>query len=261
MIFSKVCRKLSHQHKEDLMTRIQESIKNRRVPRKEKDIEQVYRLYIRNQDLIKKSLEVHHGESVPESIVDSTIQWLEKVAKFVPITSDTELEELIKVMIILSHQRAKLNELYDEPGLNLMKRVREGMIRYMIVLSELRARQKEYLDYWFTDDYWISEWSRILLGLLPECTMEKYGFADIKAKDFLFLLELELAAADSTSHLENPMVRLQPLANKEAFLIIPTEAAAEEYKFHINRILSDDTVTFTEWVHDTLYRLGLPRYL
>ena len=243
------------------MRRIQESIKNRRVPRKETDIEQVYRLYIRNEDLVKQSLEAHHEKPVPESTVGSTIQWLEKVSKFVPITSDKELEELIKVMIILGHQRAKLNELYDEPGLNLMKRVREGMIRYMIVLSELRARQKEYLDSWFTDEYWISEWSRILLGLTPECYMEKYGFADIKAKDFLFLLELELAAADATSNLENPMVRLQPLANKEAFLIIPTEAAAEEYKFHIDRILSDDTVTFTEWVYDTLNRLQLPKYL
>ncbi|MFW9905872.1 MAG: hypothetical protein ACFFFH_16240 [Candidatus Thorarchaeota archaeon] len=252
---------MSHQHKEELMTRIQESIKNRSVPRKEKEIEQVYRLYIRNQDLIKKSLEVHHGNAVPESAVGGTIEWLEKVAKFVPITSDKELDELIEVMIILAHQRVKLNELYDEPGLDLMKRVREGMIRYMIVLSELRARQKEYLEYWFTDEYWISEWSRILLGLAPERTMEKYGFTDIKARDFLFLLELELAAADSASNLKNPMVRLQPLANKEAFLIIPTEAAAEKYKFQINRILSDDTVTFTEWVYDTLYRLELPKYL
>ncbi|MHA2245769.1 MAG: hypothetical protein ACXADY_12460 [Candidatus Hodarchaeales archaeon] len=57
------------------------------------------------------------------------------------------------------------------------------------------------------------------------------------------------------------MVRLQSLANKEAFLIIPTEAAAEEYKFQIDRILSDDTVTFTQWVYDTLYRLELPKYI
>jgi hypothetical protein len=54
-----------------------------------------------------------------------------------------------------------------------MKRVREGMIRYMVVLSELRAKKKEYLEHWFTDEYWIGEWSRVLLDLSPDNNMIK----------------------------------------------------------------------------------------
>ncbi|MFX0150758.1 MAG: hypothetical protein ACFFAJ_08270, partial [Candidatus Hodarchaeota archaeon] len=96
---------------------------------------------IRNKSLIERTLSAIRGKTVSEEEVFDTIKWLEKVSKYVPIDTENELEELVKIMVLLSQERAKLNELYDHPGLNLMKRVREGMIRYMIVLSELRARQ------------------------------------------------------------------------------------------------------------------------
>jgi hypothetical protein len=128
----------------------------------------------------------------------------------------------------------------------------------MVVLSEIRARQKEFLEHWFTDDFWITEWSRVILDLPPENNLEKYGFEKIKAKDFLFLLELELATADDASKLDKPMVRLQPMENKDSFLIIPTQAAAEEYEITVDRILNE-TVTFTEWVNDFLKFLRLPK--
>ncbi len=232
--------------------KIEEMIKQRRVS-SHQDYEQI----TKNKGLIHETLAKIRGSEVSETEVDSTIKWLQKVSKYVPISSDKELEEIVKIMVLLSKKRAKLNELYDKPGLDLMKRVREGMIRNMVVLSEIRAKQKEYLEHWFTDEYWISEWSRVLLDLSPENKMIKYGFDDIKAKDFLFLLELELAAADDASKIDKPMVRLQPIENKEAFIIIPTEAAAEEYRIQVDRILNK-TVTFTQWVKDTLVSLKLP---
>lgn len=213
---------------------------------------------IRNKGLVQRTLALIRGKEASSEEVNSTIKWLEKVSKYVPIATDKELEEIVKIMVILSEERAKFNELYDVPGLKLMKRVREGMIRYMVVLSEIRARTGEYLEHWFTDEYWISEWSRILLDLKPNDNMVKYGFNDIKAQEFLFLLELELAAADDASKLEKPMVRLQPIENKDAFLIIPTEAAANDYKIQVDKILNK-TVTFTNWVKDTLISLKLPK--
>ncbi|MFX0206031.1 MAG: hypothetical protein ACFFDT_08585, partial [Candidatus Hodarchaeota archaeon] len=105
---------------------------------------------------------------------------------------------------------------------------------------------------------WLTEWSRILLDLPLDSNMEKYGFADVNVKDFLFLLELELATADDASKVEKPMVRLQPIESKDTFLIIPTEAAAEEYEITVDRILKE-TVTFTEWVTDFLKALKLPK--
>ncbi len=72
--------------------------------------------------------------------ISETIAWLEKISDYIPIPSEKELEEIIKLMIMLSEVRARLNFLYDKPGLNLMKRVRECMIRYLIVLSEIRAQ-------------------------------------------------------------------------------------------------------------------------
>ena len=226
-------------------------IKQRHVSSR-KDYDQI----TRNRDLIQRTLTKIRGSEVSDAELESTMKWLQKVSKYVPISSDKELEEIVKIMVLLSKERAKVNELYDKPGLDLMKRVREGMIRYMVVLSEIRARRKEFLEHWFTDEYWIGEWSRILLDLSPENKMVKFGFDDIKVKDFLFLLELELAAADDASKVEKPMVRLQPIENKEAFIIIPTEAAAEEYKVQVDRIM-DKTVTFTQWVKDTLVSLRI----
>jgi len=234
------------------LVKVAELLKSRHLdPQKEYEL-------VKNKGLIQRTLAKIRGKTVSETEVNKTIKWLEKVSKYVPIASDKELEELVKIMILLSDERAKLNELYDVPGLKLMNRVREGMIRYMVVLSELRARREEYLEYWFTDEYWLSEWSRILLDLKPEDNMVKYGFEDVKAKDFLFLLELELAAADDASKLDKPMVRLQPIENKDSFLIIPTEAAANEYKIQVDRIL-DNQETFTEWVKGTLISLRLPK--
>ncbi len=232
---------------------ISDLIKKRKLkPTKEQE------LLIRNKSLVQRTLESIKGIEVSDQEVSDTIKWLEKVSNYVPIDSEHELEEIVKIMVLLSQERAKLNELYDYPGLNLMKRVREGMIRYMVVLSEVRSRQKEFLEYWFTDEYWITEWSRVLLDVSPESNLEKYGFENIKAKDFLFLLQLELATADDASKVDKPMVRLQPIENKESFLIIPTEAAAEEYEITVDRILQE-TVTFTEWVNDFLKALKLPK--
>ncbi len=244
--------KLERQHDQYATIKVEEMIKNRKMAQKKEHIE-----IIKNKGLIQKTLAAIRGKEVSEQEVVNTISWLEKVSKYVPIASDRELEEIVKIMVLLSKERAKLNELYDKPGLNLMKRVREGMIRYMVVLSELRARRKEYLEHWFTDEYWISEWSRVLLDLKPEDNMVKYGFDDIKTKDFLFLLELELAAADDASKVEKPMIRLQPVANKDSFIIIPTEIAASDYKIQVDRIVSND-ITFTQWVRDTLISLKLP---
>ncbi|NHK33051.1 MAG: hypothetical protein FK730_17010 [Asgard group archaeon] len=215
-------------------------------------------LLVTNEMMIQRVLASVKGDPASDADVSNTIKWLEKVSKYIPIATEKELEEIIKIMVLLSQERAKFNELYDHPGINLMTRVREGMIRYMVVLSEIRSRQKEFLEYWFTDDYWITEWSRVILGLAPEDKLTNYGFSNITAREFVFLLELELATADDASKVDKPMVRLQPIEDKDCFLIIPTQAAAEEYEIQVNRIL-DEAITFTEWVNETLTGLSLPK--
>ncbi|MFW9854786.1 MAG: hypothetical protein ACFFFG_06980 [Candidatus Thorarchaeota archaeon] len=212
---------------------------------------------IHDHQLVERILSKVTGKASSPEEIRKRIEWLEKISEYVPIDSENELEELVKIMVLLSQERARLNELYDYPGLDLMKRVRSAMIRYLVVLSEIRARQKEYLEHWFTDEYWIFEWSRVLLDLSPENDMVKYGFENIKVRDFLFLLELELATADDASRIEKPMVRLQTIENKEAFLIIPTQTAAEEYEVQVNRILNE-SLTFADWIGDTLRAFKLP---
>ncbi len=216
------------------------------------------KLLRKNKDWIKQQMTSHHGTTVSSDDVTQTIEWLKKVSKYVPIPSDKELDEIIKLMILLSIERAKFNQLFDKTGLKLMKSVREGMIRYMVVLSELRARRREFLDHWFTDEYWITEWSRVLLDLTPDDNMVKYGFNDVKARDFLYILELELATADDTSGLKNPMICMQAIENKDSFLIIPTEAAAKKYKNQVDQIINNK-ITFTQWTEETLEFLGLPK--
>ena len=245
-------KKLARQHNDYASLKVEDMIKERRVAP-----QQDYEKIIKNKRLVQEILGRIRGTEVGKPDIDSTIKWLEKVSKYIPIASDKQLEEIVKIMVLLSKERAKLNELYDKPGLDLMKRVREGMIRYMVVLSELRAKQNEYLEHWFTDEYWISEWSRVLLDLAPDNNMIKYGFDDIKARDFLFLLELELAAADDASKVDKPMIRLQPIENKDSFLIIPTEVAAEDYRIYVDRIFKGE-ITFTQWVGDTCITLKIP---
>ena len=244
--------RLVRQHTDYASLKVEDMIRERRIS-PQHDYEKI----IKNKRLVQEILARVRGTEVSKPEVDSTIKWLEKVSKYVPIASDKQLEEIVKIMVLLSKERAKLNELYDKPGLDLMKRVREGMIRYMVVLSELRARRNEYLEHWFTDEYWIGEWSRVLLDLAPDNNMIKYGFDDIKARDFLFLLELELATADDASKVEKPMIRVQPIENKESFLIIPTEVAAEDYRIYVERIFKGE-ITFTQWVGDTCITLKIP---
>ncbi|UCG01356.1 MAG: hypothetical protein JSW11_17275 [Candidatus Heimdallarchaeota archaeon] len=215
-------------------------------------------LQLKNRNWIKQKLASEQRSPVSQSDVTQTIEWLKKVSNFVPIPSDKELEEIVRIMVLLSHERAKFPQLFTDSGLKLMKSVREGMIRNMVVLSELRARKKEFLEHWFTDEYWISEWSRVLLDLSPDENMARYDFDDVKAKDFIFLLELELATADTASGLENPMICIQAIENKDSFLIIPTEAAAKEYKSQVDKIIKNK-ITFTQWMKETLEYLGLPK--
>ncbi len=181
--------------------------------------------------------------------INETVAWLEKVSKYIPISKEEELEEIIKIMIMLSEERARLNYLYDKPGLELMGKLRDCILRYFVVLSELRAYQKEYFVYWHSKDYWYHEWSQVILNLLPTDTMTQYGFSDTLAKDILNLLALELACADSASKLEAPMIRMHfaPEINKNIF--IPTEAAANEFNITVSKILKEEQ-SFAEWVRE-----------
>ncbi len=185
-----------------------------------------------------------------EEKINEMITWLEKISKYVPISSEAELEAIIKIMVTLSVERNKLSSLYDKSGLDLMGKVRECMIRYLVVLSEYRAQHKEFFLYWHLEDHWYHEWSQVILNLVPHDSMTKYGFPDITVRDFLKLLALELACADSASKLEAPMIRMQPTPDLENKLIfIPTESACKEYQITISKILKGDQ-TFAEWVRE-----------
>ncbi|MHA2390174.1 MAG: hypothetical protein ACXACW_15745, partial [Candidatus Hodarchaeales archaeon] len=75
-----------------------------------------------------------------------------------------------------------------------------------------------------------------------------YGFPDLVARDFLNLLALELACADSATKLEAPMIRMQPSKEiKDNYIYIPTHIAAEEYRVTVDKICSN-LQTFSEWV-------------
>ena len=196
----------------------------------------------------------------PDSTLDveGMVSWLEKMVKYIPISNEKELEETIKLLVILSKVRARFNYLYDKPGLELMKRVRECMIRYFVVLSEVRAERKEFFEYWHLDEQWMLEWSLVLLGIKPQEKMAKYGFPDLVARDFLNLLALELACADSATKLDAPMIRMQVSEQvKENYIYIPTQIAAEEYKVTVNKICSNQQ-SFSEWVTEIQTYYDLP---
>ncbi|MFX1535637.1 MAG: hypothetical protein ACFFDI_15600 [Promethearchaeota archaeon] len=212
-----------------------------------------------SEKIIKRSYAKVTSSTASEEQVKELLAWLENIARYIPISEEKELELVIKIMITLSEERAKLNYLYDKPGLDLMMRVREYMLRFFVVLSELRANQKEYLTDWHLDEYWIFEWCHIILGLLPDDTMDVYGFPELKARDFIFLLTLELACADSATKLEYPMIRMQPSEEfPDKYIYIPTEKAVQDYHVVVKEIL-EGTKTVSKWVRDMQEVYKLPK--
>ncbi|MFX0206705.1 MAG: hypothetical protein ACFFDT_12030 [Candidatus Hodarchaeota archaeon] len=225
----------------------------KRFPKEEEKLKTI------NESNVKQALLSISKTERTKAQIKETIGWLEKISQYVPIPNEKELEELISLMVLLGNIRSQYNFLYDRPGLELMKQVRECMIRYIVVLSELRVRRKEFLPHWFAEESWIFDWSCLLLNLHPSDKMEPYSFSGITAHDFLHLLTLELACADSTSKLEKPMLKMQRVESKiHKFIIIPTEAAANEYQVQVERILNKE-LTFTEWVNQTLKVYDLPK--
>ena len=227
--------------------RVKNLIKKRtEFPKKEKKDK-----LFNKQNLEHTITKISQAEASEENIKQLII-WLERVSKFIPIKTEKELEDIIKIMILLSRERAKINYLYDYPGIELMEKVRECMIRYFVVLSEIRATRKEYISHWFLEQYWVFEWSHALFGLDPSENLENYDFPDLTAGDLLHMLTLELACADSVSKLEKPMIRMQPLDDTmKQFILIPTYIAANNYDIQVSKILKGE-LTFSEWVEDTL---------
>jgi len=182
--------------------------------------------------------------------ISETISWLERISKYIPLSNEDELEVIIKLMVSLSLARSEFDFLYDKPGIELMQNVRECMIRYFVVLSEYRAQHKDFFLYWHLEDHWYHEWSQVILNLLPHEKMEKYGFTNLVVRDFLNLLALELACADSASKIEIPLIRMHITPELEGKMIfIPTEAASREYQITVSKILNGDQ-TFAEWVRE-----------
>lgn len=209
-----------------------------------------------NENQIKSSIRNLSLSSAVDT--KDLLSWLQKMVNYIPISSEKELEETIRVMIRLSEERARLNYLYDKPGIELMKRVRDYMASFFVVLSELRANQEEYFPFWHLEEYWIFEWCHILLNLLPNETMENYGFPQLKARELVYLLALELACADSATKLEAPIIRMHASSDLSSELMyIPTAIAAEEYKITVSRILNK-TLTFTEWIREMQSVFKLP---
>ncbi|MFX0095634.1 MAG: hypothetical protein ACFFBD_28110, partial [Candidatus Hodarchaeota archaeon] len=140
-----------------------------------------------------------------------------------------------------------------------LQRVREFMLRFFVVTSELRANQKEYFVYWHMDEYWIFEWCHIILGLLPNQLMDIYGFPELKARELVYLLALELACADSATKLEAPMIRIHPAEEfPKRCIYIPTEKAAQEYHPIVSKIL-DGSQTLSEWIRGMQFLYKLPK--
>ncbi|MFX1256042.1 MAG: hypothetical protein ACFFCZ_30825 [Promethearchaeota archaeon] len=169
--------------------------------------------------------------------------WLEKLSDFIPIVTPDDIRDLLNQMVELGYLRVRLHELYDVKGLNVMKKVRDSMIRYYTVIAETRRLTGQFLDYYFWDKVMLTEIGRVLLNTELEAKIEKLGFPQITCGDFLNLLKLELACADSASKVQVPMLILKPHPDEpSSYLMIPTETALRKYYDEITAIYERKTV-------------------
>ncbi|MFX0064602.1 MAG: hypothetical protein ACFFC7_20710 [Candidatus Hermodarchaeota archaeon] len=174
---------------------------------------------------------------VAETEARAFLKWLEDLSKIIPITDEPTIRDLLNQMTELGYLRTRLDELYDVKGLDVMKKVRESMIQYYTVVAETRRLRDEFVDYYFWDKAMLTEIGHVLLNSGLENKIERLGFTQITCGDFLNLLKLELACADSASKLEQPMLILKPNPNDpSSYLMIPTEAALEKYNEDIDKI-------------------------
>jgi hypothetical protein len=174
---------------------------------------------------------------VAETEARAFLKWLEDLSTIIPITEETDVKDLLNQMIELGYLRTRLHELYDVKGLEAMEKVRESMIRYYTVIAETRRLRDEFVDYYFWDKAILTEIGFVLLNAGLETKIEKLGFPQITCGEFLNLLKLELACADSASKLGVPLLILKPNPDDpSSYLMIPTEAALEKYNEDIDKI-------------------------
>ncbi|MFX1252809.1 MAG: hypothetical protein ACFFCZ_14480 [Promethearchaeota archaeon] len=174
---------------------------------------------------------------VAETEARAFLKWLEDLSQIIPITEETDIRDLLNQMTELGYLRTRLHELYDVKGLNVMKKVRDSMIQYYTVIAETRRLREEFVDYYFWDKTILTEVGHVLLNAGLETKIERLGFPQINCSDFLNLLKLELACADSASKLGEPLLILKPNPNEpSSYLMIPTEAALQKYNKDIDKI-------------------------
>jgi hypothetical protein len=90
-----VKKKLVRQHTDYASLKVEDMIKERRLTP-----EQDYEKIIKNKTLVQEILGRVRVSEASKSEIDSTVKWLENVSKYVPIASEKQLEEIVKIMVL-----------------------------------------------------------------------------------------------------------------------------------------------------------------
>ncbi|MFX0116298.1 MAG: hypothetical protein ACFFB3_17240 [Candidatus Hodarchaeota archaeon] len=192
-----------------------------------------------------RHLRARRKEAVSAAESEAMLKWLQELSRVVPITDKTRMEELLLQMEELGYLRAKLNALYDIEGLKLMKLVQHSLVRYYTVVAELRRRRDEWIPYYFSDEAMMREIARVLLHYALDDKMERLGFPKVRVGDFLDMLKLNLACADSASQLDDAYLLLR--RHEDGYLMIPTGKAVAEFKAEIDA-LEEGKTSLVPWL-------------
>ncbi len=179
-------------------------------------------------------LRARRQEAVSKAESEAMLKWLQELSKVVPITEKTRIAELLLQMEELGYLRAKLNVMFDIEGLRIIKLAQDALIRYYTVVAERRRRRNEWVPYYFSDEAMLREIARVLLHYGLDDKMERLGFPTVRVGDFLDMLKLNLACADSASQLDDAYLLLRK--HEEGYLMIPTGKAVTEFTKDITGI-------------------------
>lgn len=216
-----------------------------------------------NRDLIdffkdrtsKRSIAVGNDDNFKETDKAKIITWIKNISVSISLESEKEFEYLLEKMKELAEIRERLHFLFYGKNIEFFRKIRESMEKIFVVLSELRVERKEFIPYWFSEDYWVNFWSQTIFKESPESTLSNIYGINIKIKDLIKYLVLELVTADSASKLDKPMIIKVPDDDTQCCMLIPSLHASKVYEETINKILNGK-FTISEWLNVILTDLN-----
>ncbi len=171
---------------------------------------------------------------------------LDTLSRVFSIDIEVEAEEIIKYMVELSEYRARLATLYDYKGLPLLRAARKAVEEYIVVTSTLKIEKNFFNPIWFTLEQYKTECAYLFFEKDVQGDLAEFLYPHVQVGDFITLIILELASADHASGITEPAIIIKDSVDVPYRYIIPKFESMKKHEPVITSIL-DEEISLKEW--------------